>query len=78
MLKITLLYSVSQNALRSWWQQPLEKSWDLQCQNGAMSMSPEKPKAADNITLFMTCQIDVVNKQLVPPFNGNNLFSKTY
>ena len=29
-------------------------------------------------TLSMTYQITVVNKQLVPPLNSNNSFSKTY
>ena len=28
--------------------------------------------------LSMTCQGNVVNKQLVPPLNRNNPFSKTY
>ena len=28
--------------------------------------------------LSMTCQIDVVNKKLVPPLNLNKPFSKTY
>ena len=36
-LKSTLLYPISQNALRSWWQQPLGKTWVLQCQKGAMT-----------------------------------------
>ena len=29
-------------------------------------------------TLSVTCQIDIVNKQLVRPFNWNKPFSKTY
>ena len=40
-------------------------------------VSPGKPRAIDNVHFLMTCQIDVVNKQLVPLLNRNNLFSKT-
>ena len=43
-LKSTLLYPISQNALRSWWQQPLGKTWVLQCQNGAMTHTSRKTK----------------------------------
>ena len=52
-LKSTLLYSVSQNTLRSWWQQPLGNSWDLQCQNGAMTHTSTKTKSRRQQALFL-------------------------
>ena len=36
--------------LRSWWQQPLGKTYDLRCKNGVMvSDSLRKPRAVDNV-----------------------------
>ena len=52
-IKSTLLYPVSENALRSWWQQPLEKSWNLQCQNGAMTHISRKTKSRRQHALFL-------------------------
>ena len=43
---------MSQNTLRSWWQQPLGGTWVLQCQDGTMTLSPEKPRAVDNMHSF--------------------------
>ena len=52
-LKSTLLYPISQNALRSWWQQPLGKTWVLQCQNGAMTHISRKTKSCRQHALFL-------------------------
>ena len=38
----------------------------------------ENQELQTTCTLSMTCQIDVVNKQLVPPLSWNYPFSKTY
>ena len=74
-----LVHPVSQNALKSWWQQPLEKTWALQCQNGAMAHTYRKTKNFKQHALFTwPVKIDVSNKQLVPPLNWKNPFSKTY
>ena len=43
--KSTLLYPISQNALRSWWQQLLGKIWVFQCQNAAMAHISRKTKS---------------------------------
>ena len=51
--KSTLLYPVSQNALRSWWQQPLGKTWALQCQNEAMTYISRKTKSCRQHALFL-------------------------
>ena len=51
--KSTLLYPISQNALRSWWQQPLGKTWVLQCQNGAMTHISRKTKSCRQHALFL-------------------------
>ena len=51
--KSTLLYPVLQNALRSWGQQPLGKTWDLQCQNGAMTRISRKTKICRQHALFL-------------------------
>ena len=51
-LKSTLLYTISQNALRSSWQQPLEKTWILQGQTEQWPMPPGKPRAVDNMHSF--------------------------
>ena len=73
-----LVNPVSQNALKSWWQQPLEKTWALQCQNGAMAHTYRKTKNFKQHALFTwPVKIDVSNKQLVPPLNRKNPFSKT-
>ena len=36
-----------------------------------------KPRAIGNMHVFVACQIDVVNKQLVSPLSWNNLLSET-
>ena len=43
---------------------------------GAYLQENQEPLVA--YTLSMSCEIDIVNKQLVPPLNWNNLFLKTY
>ena len=40
-------------------------------------MSSGKPRAIGNMHVFVACQIDVVNKQLVSPLSWNNLLSET-
>ena len=77
--KSTLLYLISQNALRSWWQQLLGKIWVFAMpkrSNG--SYLQENQELKTTCTLSRACQTNVVNKQLVPPLNWNNPFSKTY
>ena len=64
MFKSTLLYSVSQNTLRSWWQQPLGEPWDIQCQNWAVTHLKENQESYTTCTLSTTCQIDVVKINL--------------
>ena len=52
-MQSTLLYPILQNALRSWGQQPLGKTWDLQCQNGAMTRISRKTKSCRQHALFL-------------------------
>ena len=40
-------------------------------------MSSGKSRAVDNMHVFVACQIDVVNKQLVSLLGWNNPLSKT-
>ena len=42
-----------------------------------MTQCSEKPTAISNMRVFVSCQIDVVNKQLVYPLSWNNPLSKT-
>ena len=54
------------------------------------NLEPQMPKRSNDsylhenqepettCTFSMTCLIDVVNKQLIPPLNWNNPFSKSY
>ena len=51
--KSTLLYPVSQNALRSWWQQTLGETWVLQCQNVAMTHISRNTKSCRQHALFL-------------------------
>ena len=37
----------------SWWQQPLGKTWDLQCKNGAMTHISRKTKSHRQLALFL-------------------------
>ena len=39
--------------LLSWWQQPLGKTWVLQCQNGAMTHISRKTKSSRQHALFL-------------------------
>ena len=57
---------MSQNALRSSWQQPLGKTCVLQFQNSYLQ---ENQELQTTCTLSMTYQINAVNKQLVPRLN---------
>ena len=43
----------------------LKKTLDLQYQNTTMTLSSGKPRAVDNMHIFVACQIDVVKKQFV-------------
>ena len=40
-------------------------------------MSLEKPGAVGNMHVFVACQIDVMNKQLVSPLSWKNALSET-
>ena len=51
--KSTLLYLVSQNTLKSWWQQPLWKIWVVQCLNGAMTHISRKMKSCRQHAPFL-------------------------
>ena len=51
--KSTLLNPISQNALKSWWQQSLRKTWVLQCQNGTMTHISRKIRSCRQHTLFL-------------------------
>ena len=51
--KSTLIYPVSQNALRSWWQQLFGKTWNFQCQNGARTHISRKTKSCRQHALFL-------------------------
>ena len=51
--KSTLLYPISQSALRLWWQKLLGKTWVLQCQNGAMTHISRKTKSCIQHALFL-------------------------
>ena len=42
-----------------------------------MTLSSRKPRAVGNMHVFVACQIDVVNKQLVSPLSWNNPLSET-
>ena len=72
-----LLFAVWQNALRSWWQQPIKKTLDLQWQNRSTTNVFMKTKILKQYAFCMSSQIDVDNKQLVSSFSWNNLFLKT-
>ena len=65
----TLLWPFKQNALRSWWQWPLEKTLDLHVFR--------KTKSCRQHVFFAPCQIDVVNKQLFCPLSWNIPLPKT-
>ena len=45
----------------------LRKNINLQCQNRAMTNVFRKTNSVGNMYVFVPCQIDVVNKQLVSP-----------
>ena len=55
----------------------LRKNINLQCQNRAMTNVFRKTNSVGNMHVFVPCQIDVVNKQLVSPHSWNNLISET-
>ena len=40
-------------------------------------MSSGKPRGVGNMHVFVACQIDAVDKQLVSPLSWNNLLSET-
>ena len=63
--------------MRSWWEQPLGKNLDLQCQNRAMTLSSGKSGVVGNMHVFVAYQIDVLNKQFVSPISRNNQLSET-
>ena len=68
----TLLYSVWRNALRSWRSKPLEKPWisNSKTEQWLMSLGNKHVFELVNMHVFVTCKIDVVNK--------NNLHSRRY
>ena len=57
--KSTLLHPISQNALKSWWQQPLGKTWVLQCQNRVMTHISRKTKSCRQHALSL-CPIKLM------------------
>ena len=63
-------------SLRSWWQQTLGKTLDLQYQNRAMPHVFERPRVVGNMHFFVSCQAGVENKQLFPPLSSNSPLSK--
>ena len=63
--------------MRSWWEQPLGKNLDLQCQNRAMTLSSGKSGVVGNMHVFVAYQIDVLNKQFVSPISRNNQLPET-
>ena len=63
--------------MRSWWEQPLGKTLELQCQNRATTPFSGKKRVVCNMHVFAVCQIDVLNKQLVSLLSWNNLLSET-
>ena len=72
--KSTLLYAIWQSTLRSWWQQPLRKTWFLQCQNGAMTHISRKTKSCRQNALFLwTVKLMLWISNLFP-----HLFEITY
>ena len=42
-----------------------------------MTLPSGKSRAVGNMLVFVACQIDVLNKQLVSPFSWNNPLSET-
>ena len=72
-----LLFAVKQNALKSWWQQLIKKTLDLQWQNRSTTHVFMKTKILKQYAFCMSSQINVDNKQLVSSFSWNNLFLKT-
>ena len=63
--------------MRTWGQQGLGKTLDIQCQKRIINLSSGRPRAISNIDFFAPCQIDVANKQLFSPLIWNDLLSKT-
>ena len=50
---------------------------DPQCQNIAMTLSSGKTRAIGNMHVFVSYQINVVNKQLVSTLTWNNPVAET-
>ena len=66
--KSTLLHPASQNALRSWWQQNLGNSLgSLMPKRSNDSYLQKNQELQTTCTFCMTCQVSVVNKQLILP-----------
>ena len=50
----------------------LKKKTEPPMPNTAITHVSGKPRAVDNMHVFVVCQIDVVNKQFVSPLSWNN------
>ena len=50
---------------------PKQKPWISNAKTVWWLMSSGKPRAVGNMHVFVACQIDVVNKQLVSPLSWN-------
>ena len=48
-LESTLVHPVSQNALKSWWQQPLEKTWAFNAKTEQWLIPTGKPRISKNM-----------------------------
>ena len=55
----------------------LRENLDLQFQTEGWLIPSWKTRFVGNMRFFLTCQIDVVNKQLVPPISWNNPLPET-
>ena len=55
----------------------LEKLWISNVKTERWLLCSEKQRVVGNRHVFVACQSDVVNKQLVSPLSWNNSFSKT-
>ena len=77
--KTTLLYPISQKRFEIMVAATLRKNLGPPMpKRSNASYLQENQELQTKCTLSMTCQINVVNKQHVPPLKWNNPFSKTY
>ena len=56
---------------------PLEKSWTSNAKTERWLMSSGRPRAVVKMHIFVSCQTDIVNKQLLAPLGWNNPLLKT-